>query len=285
MDNIDKRQTRHSFSMAAGRYDEVAVMQREIGQRLLHRFDLMLIEPQVVLDIGCGTGVATMDLAKRYRKAQIIALDFALPMLIETRKRGSWWRRPRCVCADQENLPLADDSVDLIYSNASLQWSNDLEHTFSEFMRVLRPGGVVAFTTFGPDTLKELRMAWAEADGGSHVSQFIDMHQVGDSLVNSSFAEPVLDVDRMTLTYDHVDGLMQDLKILGAHNANRDRSRGLTGKGRMNRMRESYEKFRSDGKLPASYEVIYAHAWVPDQKQKSEHGVTMVPIENIKPIG
>ncbi|MCP4126745.1 MAG: malonyl-[acyl-carrier protein] O-methyltransferase BioC, partial [Gammaproteobacteria bacterium] len=139
---------------------------------------------------------------------------------------------------------------------------------------------LVAFTTFGPDTLKELRMAWSEADGGSHVSQFLDMHDVGDALVSSQFAEPVIDVDRMVLTYDQVDGLMQDLKVLGAHNVNRDRSRGLTGKNRMLAMRESYEQFRCEGKLPASYEVIYGHAWVPDQPQ--EDGVTMVPISNIK---
>ncbi len=285
MVNIDKRQACSAFSKAAERYDEVAVLQREIGQRLVERLELMLIEPKVILDIGSGTGVATAELAKRYKKAQILALDFAFPMLLKTRKRGSWLRRPHCVCADLEHLPFADSSVDLIYSNAALQWSNDLEHTFSEFMRVLRPGGLVAFTTFGPDTLKELRTAWSEADGGSHVSQFLDMHDVGDALVRSRFAEPVIDVDRMVLTYDRVDGLMQDLKVLGAHNVNRDRRRGLTGKNRMHAMRESYEQFRREGKLPASYEVIYGHAWAPDQHvldQLQEDAATMFPVENIK---
>ncbi len=282
MVNIDKRQACNAFSRAAEHYDEVAVLQREIGQRLVDRLDLMLIEPKVVLDIGSGTGVATAELAKRYKKAQILALDFAFPMLQKTRKRGTWLRKPKCVCADLEHLPFADNSIDMIYSNAALQWSNDLEHTFSEFMRVLKPGGLVAFTTFGPDTLKELRMSWAEAGGGSHVSQFLDMHDVGDALMRSRFTEPVVDVDRMVLTYDQVDGLMQDLKVLGAHNVNKDRNRGLTGKQRMRAMRESYEQFRTDGKLPASYEVIYGHAWAPDQKQISEDGITMVPIENIK---
>ncbi len=286
MVDIDKRQARHAFSRAAEHYDEVAVLQREIGQRLLDRLDLMLMEPKVVLDIGSGTGVATMQLARRYRKARVIALDFAFPMLLQTRRRGSWLRRPGCICADQEHLPLADNSVDLIYSSASLQWSNDLERAFSEFMRVLRPGGLLAFTTFGPDTLKELRMAWADVDGGSHVSRFLDMHQVGDSLIESRFVEPVLDVDRMVLTYDQVDGLMRDLKVLGAHNVNRDRSRGLTGKGRMHAMRQAYEGFRSDGVLPASYEIIYGHAWVPDQKQQaSTDGVTLIPVDGINRIG
>ena len=285
MVNIDKRQARQAFSRAAEHYDEVAVLQREIGRRLLERLDLMLIEPKVVLDVGCGTGVATMDLARRYRKAQVIALDFALPMVQETRKRGSWLRRPRCVCGDLEQLPLADNSVDLIYSNASIQWSNDLGHSFREFMRVLRPGGVLAFTTFGPDTLKELRIAWSEVDGGSHVSQFQDMHDIGDTLLNSTFVEPVLDVDRMVLTYDKVRDLMLDLKVLGAHNVNEDRSRGLTGKRKMQDMQEAYERFRSDGRLPASYEVIYGNAWVPEQKQSTADGVTMVPIANIKRMG
>jgi len=287
MVDIDKRQACNAFSRAAERYDEVAVLQREIGQRLVERLELMLIEPRVILDIGSGTGVATAELSRRYKKARIMALDFAFPMLQKTRKRGSWLRRPRCVCADLEHLPFADGSVDLIYSNAALQWSNDLEHTFSEFMRVLRPGGLVAFTTFGPDTLKELRHAWGEADGGSHVSQFLDMHDVGDALVRSRFAEPVIDVDRMVLTYDRVDGLMQDLKVLGAHNVNRDRSRGLTGKNRIQAMRDAYEQFRNDGKLPASYEVIYGHAWAPDQvalDQDQGGGVTMIPVGDIKRI-
>jgi malonyl-CoA O-methyltransferase len=285
MVNIDKRQARNSFSKAAEHYDEVAVLQREMGQRLLDRLELMLIQPKVVLDIGCGTGVATMELAERYPEAQVIALDFALPMLQETRKRGS---SPSCLCADLEHLPMADDSVDLIYSNAAIQWSNDLDHTFSEFIRVLRPGGLLVFTNFGPDTLIELRMSWAEVDGGSHVGQFMDMHDMGDALLNSSFAEPVLDVDRMVLTYDQVDGLMRDLKLLGANNVNQDRSRGLTGKSRMAAMREAYEQFRRDGRLPASYDVIYGHAWVPESKQtqqQSGDGITMVPINNIKGMG
>ncbi len=281
MVDIDKRQACNAFSRAAEHYDEVAVLQREIGQRLLDRLDLMLIEPKVVLDIGSGTGVATAELAKCYKKAQIIALDFAFPMLLQTRKRGSWLRRPRCVCADLEQLPFADNSVDLIYSNASLQWSNDLGHTFNEFMRVLRPGGLVTFTTFGPDTLKELRMAWEQVDGGSHVSRFLDMHDVGDALVSSRFADTVMDVDRMILTYDQVDGLMRDLKLLGAHNVNRDRERGLTGKKRMAAMRDAYEQFRRNGRLPASYEVIYGHAWAPEQQQQAAD-VTAVPVSSIK---
>ena len=264
---IDKHQARQAFSRAAPRYDEVAVLQREIGQRMLERLDLVTLQPRVILDLGAGTGVATAQLAQRYRKAKTLALDFALPMLLRARRRGGWLRRPACLCADLEQLPLADHCVDLIYSNAALQWSNDLDQAFAEFLRVLRPGGLLMFSTFGPDTLKELRAAWSEVDGHAHVSRFPDMHDLGDGLVRARFADPVMDVDRITLTYEQVGALMHDLKVLGAHNVDAARPRGLTGKGRMQAMRAAYEQFRVDGRLPASYEVVYGHAWAPQQAQ------------------
>jgi len=135
------------------------------------------------------------------------------------------------------------------------------------------------FSTFGPDTLKELRLAWSTADGFSHVSRFPDMHDVGDALVRARFADPVMDIDRVTLTYEDVGGLMRDLKVLGAHNVTQGRLRGLTGKGRMQAMRAAYESFRSEGLLPASYEVVYGHAWAPLQHR--EGSVTRVSIDQI----
>ncbi|HHH38430.1 MAG TPA: malonyl-[acyl-carrier protein] O-methyltransferase BioC [Sedimenticola sp.] len=260
---IDKRQSRLAFSRAAEHYDEVAVLQREVGQRMLERLDLIRLVPATVLDLGAGTGVAAAALGRRYRKARVIALDFALPMLRAARRRGGWRYRPRCLCADMEQLPLADGSIDLIFSNAALQWSNDLEGTFGELRRVLKPGGLLLFSTFGPDTLNELRAAWSEADGHTHVSRFPDMHDLGDALLRCGFADPVTDVDRFTLTYRTVQGLMRDLKCLGAHNVTLDRPRGLTGKGRLRAMRQAYERFRTSGLLPASYEVVYGHAWAP----------------------
>ncbi|MGD8932789.1 MAG: methyltransferase domain-containing protein, partial [Chromatiales bacterium] len=154
---IDKQQARRAFERAASAYDEVAVLQRETAQRMLERLDYIRHEPAVILDVGAGTGEATLALSRRFKPARTIALDFALPMLQRARKRGSWLRRLRCVCGDAERLPLADRSVDLIFSNATLQWCNDLEGTFREFLRVLRPDGLLMFSTFGPDTLKELR--------------------------------------------------------------------------------------------------------------------------------
>jgi len=273
---IDKRQARASFSRAAEQYDEVAVLQREMGQRLIDRLDMIKFQPSVILDLGAGTGVATAALAKKFKKAQIYALDFALPMLKQTRKRGSWLRRPRCICGDMEQLPLADQSVDFIYSNAALQWSNDLERTFREFNRVLKPGGLLLFTTFGPDTLCELRDSWAAVDGTTHVTPFPDMHDVGDAMMRAGLATPVMDVDRMALTYETVSALMRDLKQLGAHNTAQSRHRGLTGKQRMQGMIDAYETFRKEGRLPATYEVVYGHAWAPTEEQTMQRRTVSV---------
>jgi malonyl-CoA O-methyltransferase len=276
---IDKRQARRAFERAAERYDEVAVLQREIAKRLLGRLDYIIHRPQVVLDVGAGTGEATHALTARYRKARIFALDFALPMLQQARRRGSWLRRPRCVCGDAEQLPLADASVDLIFSNAALQWCNDLEGAFREFRRVLRPEGLLMFTTFGPDTLQELRQSWAAVDGTPHVSPFPDMHEIGDAMLRAGLADPVVDVDRLQLTYQDVPALMRDLKTLGAQNATSGRQRGLTGKTRLQAMIEAYEGFRGEGLLPASYEVVYGHAWAQGQPRQQELG--RVPLDSL----
>lgn len=282
--SIDKQIARRAFSRAASTYDEVAVLQREIGERMLERLDYVRLEPAVILDAGCGTGVGAEALARRYRKARVIAMDFAFPMLEHARKRGPWLRKPACVCGDIEQLPIADNSVDLVFSNVALQWSADLEQVFTEFKRVLRPGGLLMFTTFGPDTLKELRAAWAEVDGHSHVSPFIDMHDIGDQLLRSRFAEPVMDAEWFTLTYGDVDGLMKDLKVLGAGNATVERRRGLTGKGRMAAMRTAYEAFREEERLPATYETVYGHAWVPESETRpldKDPGVALVSVEDV----
>lgn len=277
---IDKRQARLAFSRAAAHYDEVAGLQRETAQRMLDRLDYIRLEPRVVLDVGAGTGAASHALMQRYPMAQIIALDFALPMLQQTRTRGGGSAAPDCLCGDAERLPLADRSVDMIFSNATLQWCNDLLGTFREFLRVLRPNGMLLFSTFGPDTLNELRASWAVVDGGSHVSPFMDMHNIGDAMLQAGLAEPVVDVDRFQLTYQDAPSLMRDLKCLGAHNVTRDRRRGLTGKGRLRAMYQAYERFRREGRLPASYEVVYGHAWAPLQRQVD--GVTQVSIDILR---
>lgn len=281
---IDKRRLRASFSRAAEAYDRVAVLQREVGDRLLDRLQWIRLEPAQVLDLGCGTGYIAQALLRRYRGARVVGLDIAEGMLHAARRQSGWWRRPRFVCGDVERLPLTDACADLVISNLTLQWCNDLEPTFAEFLRVLRPGGALLFTTFGPDTLHELRASWAAADGCSHVNRFLDMHDVGDMLLRAGLADPVLDVERFTLTYPDLRDFLVELKTLGAHNATDGRARSLTGPARWRVVRETYETFRREGALPATYEVIYGHAWKPDlSSRKSETaGETRVPLTRLR---
>jgi len=279
---LDKEKARKSFARAAAAYDEAAFLQHEIGRRMLERLDCVRIAPRRILDIGCGTGVATEALLRRYPKAEVIALDFALPMLERTRRRGGWRRRPRCLCADLDHLPVAAQSVDLVFANAALQWSAQPAAAFADIARVLRPGGLLMFSTFGPDTLKELRAAWAEVDGRPHVHGFIDMHDYGDMLVGAGLADPVMDVERMTLTYRDALQLMQEIKLIGAGNASMQRARGLLGRDRLARVCAAYERFRdAEGRLPVSYEVVHGHAWGATQRRVG--GETRVPLAALRP--
>ncbi len=226
--------------------------------------------PQVVLDVGCGPGHAAAAMQQRWPKAQVIALDLALPMLQRTRvntgQRGwlDFGRRPMPVCADARALPLRESSVDVLFSNLCLQWVEDLAAVFAGFRRVLKPDGLLLLSTFGPDTLFELRSAFAEADDAPHVSLFPSIGQFGDALIAAGFRDPVLDRDQFTLGHEDLGGLMRELRTLGATNAMAERRRSLTGRARFARAAEAYEQFRgSDRRLPASWEVLYAHAWGP----------------------
>jgi malonyl-CoA O-methyltransferase len=280
---IDGREVRRSFGRAAHDYDAAAILQAQVRRELLDRLDLVRLEPAVVLDLGAGTGHATIELKRRYRSAQVIALDLAEGMLREATRRQTLLRRFRRVCADAMAVPLREGSVDLVFSNLMLQWCDDPDRVFAECRRVLRPNGLLAFATFGPDTLVELRRAWSAADGRTHVNRFIDMHDLGDALVRCGFAEPVLDVERYTLTYAEVRDLMRELKAIGAHNANAGRPRGLTGRGKLQRMVEAYEAFRRDGRLPATYEVVFGHAWAPvaGSRARSVSDEVSVPLSRI----
>jgi malonyl-CoA O-methyltransferase len=260
---LDPRQVRRHFGRAATSYEKHDALQREVQAALLERLDFYLEAPQRVVDIGAGTGRGTALLKQRYPKAEVIALDLALPMLRAAKQHNSWLKPFMRVCAEATHLPLADHSVDVLHSNLCFQWVDDLPALFGECMRVLKPGGFMAFSSFGPDTLKELRAAWAEADQQPHVGRFLDMHDVGDAMLNAGLRDPVLDVFRYTLTYSEPRKLLEELQGLGATNADRARARGLTGKSRYRRMLAAYEAMRVDGRIPASWEVVSAHAWGP----------------------
>ncbi len=273
---IDKVQVRRAFNRAARGYDAAAVLQREVCQRMLERLDYIKLQPARVLDAGSGTGWGTRQVAQRYPAAQVVALDMALGMLHVARDQSGWWRKlfagnqQGYLCADVEALPIAADSVEMVWSNLALQWCNDLPATFRELHRVLKVDGLLMFSTFGPDTLKELRGAFHSVDGYNHTNRFADMHDIGDMLMHSGFAEPVMDMEIITLTYADVKSVMQDLRSIGAHNATAGRAQGMMGKTAWRAVLENYERYRRNGKLPATFEVVYGHAWKPQPRTTKE---------------
>jgi malonyl-CoA O-methyltransferase len=279
---LDSAWARRSFDRAADSYDAAAVLHTNARDNLLERLDLMAIEPKVVVDAGAGTGHAARALRRRYPGALVVAVDYSAGMLRAAARQNSWFRPFQRLCADAEQLPFADASVDLIVSNLLLQWC-DPDAVFSEFRRVLTPQGLLTLNTFGPDTLRELRAAWATVDSGSRVHSFIDMHDLGDAMVRNGFVSPVLDVEQITLQYRDVAGVAADLKALGAHNARADRPRGLTGRRKFAAMQSAYEIQRRDGRLPATYEIVFAHAWVPahSPQRRTTEG-TEVPLAEIR---
>ncbi len=282
---LDKRAVRRSFDRAAATYDAAAVLQHEVCRRSLERLDFIRHTPARILDAGSGTGNAWRGLATRYPAARLVALDLAPGMLRQASTAVSWHQRllrraPATICGDLEQLPLAAGSIDLVWSNLALQWVNALPQAFSEMHRVLAPGGLFMFTTFGPDTLKELRAAQTGTDSHTHVSGFIDMHDIGDLLVQAGFADPVIDMENFTLTYADVKSLMRDLKAIGARNAATDRPPALSGKAWLDTVTRNYEPSRRDGKLPATFEVVYGHAWRPAPRL----GAGGRPVIDIKPV-
>lgn len=282
---IDKREVKRSFEHAAATYDAAAVLQHEVCARMLERLQYVKHEPSAILDAGTGTGNAIPSLLARYPRAMVVALDLARAMLERARGRVRWWQtvpgfRPPlfAVCADLERVPLARDSVGLVWSNLALQWVNDLPRAFAEMHRVLEPGGLLMFSTFGPDTLKELRAAYDRTDGRTHISRFVDMHDIGDALVAGGYADPVMDMEKITLTYRDVRTLMRELKAIGAHNATRGRPGALSPKSMLRAVERNYEAFRREGTLPATFEVVYGHAWKP-QARVSPTGHRVIDIK------
>jgi malonyl-CoA O-methyltransferase len=270
----DRRLVRRSFERAAAGYDAAAVLQKEIGRRMLDRLDFIRHVPRSILDAGSGTGGALAPLRKRYPGAALYALDVALAMLTQLQTplwlRALGRRRARAVCADLEQLPLRDATFGMVWSNLVLQWIKEPSRAFAEVFRILEPGGLFMFSTFGPDTLKELREAFRGTDRYAHVNRFVDMHDLGDMLLHSGFADPVMDMEYLTLTYTDVRALMRDLKAIGAQTVTADRRPGMTSRSTLRTVERNYEAWRRDGRLPATFEVVYGHAWKPQSRRTPE---------------
>lgn len=303
MTPFNRQHIRQHFAAAAPSYDEAAVLQRAVAEHLDERLDLVTLKPNKIVDMGAGTGILTAKLLNRYPKAEVFAVDLAYPMLqqaqqnLQRPKHGwlpaalceslNWTKCPaHLVNADAYALPFADGSVDLLVSNLMLQWCEDLDAVFREFRRIVRPEGLILFTTFGPDTLKEIRAAWQQADPdrdpSQHVNTFIDMHDIGDALIRAGFGQPVMDVEHFTLTYEKPIQALKDLKAIGATSASRSRQKGLMGKQRFTRMLEAYQQFEKNGRIPATYEVVHGHAWAapeiikgPNRDKFGVHEITL----------
>ncbi|WP_131112043.1 methyltransferase domain-containing protein [Sulfuricystis thermophila] len=252
--------TRESFAAAAASYDNAAVLAREVGQRMATRLACVRLAPWRMADVGCATGDGVRELMRRYPEALPLAVDYALPMLNAVRASAGWWdrlrgRAPRCVNADVRALPLAENSLDLVWSNLMLHWLPDLRPAFAELHRVLAEGGLLHFSLLGPDTLKELRECAGQLGLSWSGKTFVDMHDVGDLLMSSGFGDPVMEMEMLTLTYRSPRAFLADLRHLGVRD-------GLLGQLGWRDWRRLFAAWpRVEGALPARFEIVYGHAW------------------------
>jgi malonyl-CoA O-methyltransferase len=278
---LDEIQIAHCFNKASKAYDEVAVLQQRVGESLLNRLEGIRCKPQTILDLGCGTGYFAAFFKKIYPAAKIIGLDKSNGMLAQAQVKEKKYRltNTHWACGCAENLPFSDHSFELVYSNLMLHWSNNFSQSLNEISRILKPGGLLLFSMVGPDTLQELRHCWRTIDNRPHVHLFVDMHDLGDNLLQTPFIDPVMDVEYFTLLYSEALDLMKELKKLGVQNLARDRQRGLTSKGALKKLLQAYECFRSQaGKLPATWEIIYGHAWATEKKPQSQNNLNEIKI-------
>ena len=293
---LDRAAVARAFDRASATYDAAAALQNEVRAEVLDRLGHFRLEPRVVLDAGCGTGHGARALKDRFPGALVVASDIAPGMLVESGQRMSWrdrflggrFGRPFSrVAADVYRLPLADGSVDLVFSSLMLQWCDDLDAALRELRRVMRPGALLVFSSFGPDTLRELREAWAAADGNAHVNPFVDVHDVGSAMARAGFAEPVLDVDRLVRHYPDARALMREIRQIGARNALSGRARGLTGRRRLEAMQRAYEARRERSGLPATWEIVHAAGFAPeggsaDRVSRGPAGETVIPLDQLR---
>lgn len=261
---IEKSLIAESFSKAAKQYDDSAFFQKLAGERLFERLDYFKLEPKTILDVGSGTGYFTRKLSQRFVDAQVSGVDLSQGMVEFSRAQST---QEEYFCADAQALPFEDNSFDLLFSNLTIQWINDLDALFKELHRVLKPGGLLLFTTLGPDTLYELNHSWQQVDKFQHVNQFTDMHNVGDAMLNLGMLDPVMDSEMVAVGYKKVIELMRDLKNIGAHNLNSKRNKGLTTAKTLRALEKAYQEFAlDDGMLPASYELVYGHAFAGNKE-------------------
>lgn len=258
---LDSRHVRRRFERAAANFDDADFVHAVTREGLLSRLQPLVVEASIIIDLGSATSSANKMLQKRFGRAHIISVDLAHNMLQRGREKRSWLSKSSYVQATAAALPFTSQSIDVVFSNMLLPWIDDPTPVFAEIARVLRKGGVFAFATFGPDSLLEIRRAWSKVDDNAHVNHFMDMHDLGDGLLNAGLADPVLDVDRLSISYDDAEKLFADLTAAGGRNALRGRNRSLVGKQRFRRMTDELQRAGSDGKITLDLELVFGHCW------------------------
>lgn len=274
---------RRAFEKAAPSYRQAAYFQKEVGNRLFDRLDYLKINPKVIVDLGCGSADFPQKLRRYYKKSIVMAVDFSINSLAMARKKWTWSSQPKYVCSQVASLPLASQSVDLIFSNQLLHWAPSLDGLFSEINRVLKPNGVFLFTTLGPDTFRELRQSWAQIDPFQHTMDFLDMHDVGDKLLQNGLSAPVIDMEHLTVKYPNVRALCQELKAQGVANVHQQRRRSLVTPAIWRRFEQAYTDLylTSEAKYPLTYEVIYGQAWGKNIVKNLKAQETTFPVKSL----
>jgi len=280
-ETLDRAAVAREAGRAAATYDSVADLMREVGDELLSRVEYFDLAPRAVLDLGAGTGHASRALRARFRAALVVALDLSPAMLAAAARRARWPRRFERVAGDAAALPLRTGSVDLVYSSLALPSFVDLDGALAEIRRVMTPKGLFLFSALGPDTLRELRESWAEADSAVHVHDFVDMHDLGSALGRAGFAEPVLDVEHYTRHFESLPALATALRTAGARNAHAARARGLTTRRRLAALTRAYESRRGDAGLPATFEVVFGAAFAGEPRAAQRGGEFVVSLDRL----
>jgi malonyl-CoA O-methyltransferase len=278
------------FGQRAARFGAHDAVLREVERRLVERLDVIRITPERIVDVGCGAGSGRALLQARYRRASWIGIDVSEPMLARAGPSRSWAARLKAigaplaapVCADAGALPLADAVADLVYSNLMLHWHPQPHTLFPEFRRVLRTEGLLLFSCFGPDTLKEVRAACAQALPQARPLPFVDMHDFGDMLVASGFANPVMDVESLRLTYATPQALLRELRVLGG-NPRDDRPQALPSSRQCRALLAALDARRDrEGRIAVTVEVAYGHAWKPQPRSVRPAGQTSIALDDVR---
>lgn len=271
-----------SFNQHANTYEQAAIVQQEIGRRLFERLDYLKINPRYVLDLGCGTGVLTAQLKKKYPKALVVGMDLAAVMLVQAKNKQRFWRKWPLVNADMSALPFGDGLFDLVFANQVVHWSDSMDKVFRDVSRVMRQDACFMFSTLGPDTFIELKQAWSSADAYGHANVFVDMHLIGDALLHERFLDPVVDMEYLTVNYSSFSQLITSLRKQGVRNINAQRNKGLTGKAAWQKMERAYQAQCVQEKYPLTYEVVYGHAWKGNSHRQEKSIETRIPLSTIR---